>query len=278
MDIKRLHQEEGLGQEFDDFCHVFTVKKRKDGIEITQENRFPYGKIILYTIGVFIALYFDASIWIVILIAFILLDFSVLFIRRVSKSKVLIKHGVISLSKSITGVTYYTKQCGSDEKVYISRDYTKGGTSYAVYLQKEEKSIRLLRLGKLMLTDLNLEDVNSCFEFQVKLKTLKRVTSEKHLKYLLELDNTLSKGGNLGQVEIITNLINLLNRNEILLYCKELNSVNMWGGSGAVWETCHGMSLEEGDVFRSVLKDLLVQMKGDDVLDKRGASTLRFLS
>jgi len=53
------------------------------------------------------------------------------------------------------------------------------------------------------------------------------------LTTLMEL---LKSSGNNAQSDFIYKLIDLLNQNNLSDFVKQINGVDMWGGSGAVWE------------------------------------------
>ncbi|MBP7210584.1 MAG: hypothetical protein KBA02_05255 [Paludibacteraceae bacterium] len=53
------------------------------------------------------------------------------------------------------------------------------------------------------------------------------------LTTLMEL---LKSSGNNAQSDLIYKLIDLLNQNNLSDFVKQINGVDMWGGSGAVWE------------------------------------------
>ena len=57
-----------------------------------------------------------------------------------------------------------------------------------------------------------------------------------YLSILSNIKDWLESSGNKGQVEVIEFLLQYLNQSDIPQFKKLLNSVDMWGGSGAVWE------------------------------------------
>lgn len=78
-----------------------------------------------------------------------------------------------------------------------------------------------------------------------------------------------------GQYEIISYLLDLLDKNNDEAFIKELNSVNMWGGAGAVWEV--GIPQKEVRIiFDRKLIELIDLMESTDVLG-RGIKSLKKL-
>lgn len=53
---------------------------------------------------------------------------------------------------------------------------------------------------------------------------------------LPKVEATLISGNHFGQARVIATLRRLLDENNMEAFITELQSVNMWGGSGAVWE------------------------------------------
>ncbi|ESU18449.1 hypothetical protein FCR2A7T_29750 [Flavobacterium cauense R2A-7] len=58
-------------------------------------------------------------------------------------------------------------------------------------------------------------------------------------EYLIVLNNiesNLTAGELYGQANVIKSIAENLLNNDYLKFIEEINSINMWGGSGAVWE------------------------------------------
>lgn len=56
------------------------------------------------------------------------------------------------------------------------------------------------------------------------------------LLVLTAIKEILQHSANNAQSDFVYKLIDLLNQNNISLFVKLINGVDMWGGSGAVWE------------------------------------------
>lgn len=85
-------------------------------------------------------------------------------------------------------------------------------------------------------------NINSIFKlFRTKKREEKiflLVENEKE-DYLIIFENIvkiLRNGELYGQAEVVENIANILVENDYPKFEKEINSVDMWGGSGAVWE------------------------------------------
>ncbi|HET9570792.1 MAG TPA: hypothetical protein VFP20_05245 [Bacteroidales bacterium] len=84
------------------------------------------------------------------------------------------------------------------------------------------------------------------------------------LKIILQL---LNKYGHNSQAKFIQKLIDLINQQNIILFSKFVNGVDMWGGSGAVWE----VSIEnetEAKAFEDEILKLIGLMEQTEILGK----------
>jgi hypothetical protein len=58
----------------------------------------------------------------------------------------------------------------------------------------------------------------------------------KYLDTLKNIEVILRKGELFGQANVVENLMQNLITEDYQIFIDDINSVNMWGGSGAVWE------------------------------------------
>ncbi|OOV25073.1 hypothetical protein BXU11_16105 [Flavobacterium sp. LM5] len=58
----------------------------------------------------------------------------------------------------------------------------------------------------------------------------------KYLDTLKNIETILRKGELFGQANVVENLMQNLETEDYQIFIDDINSVNMWGGSGAVWE------------------------------------------
>ena len=63
-----------------------------------------------------------------------------------------------------------------------------------------------------------------------------RNTKSKYLDTLKNMEAILRKGELFGQENVVKNLIKNLITEDYQIFIDNINSVDMWGGSGAVWE------------------------------------------
>lgn len=61
-------------------------------------------------------------------------------------------------------------------------------------------------------------------------------TKSKYLDTLKNIETILRKGELFGQANVVENLTQNLETEDYQIFIDDINSVNMWGGSGAVWE------------------------------------------
>ena len=59
---------------------------------------------------------------------------------------------------------------------------------------------------------------------------------QRYVSILTNLNQILISAENHAQAQVIQNLIELLHHKNITGFEKSINSIDMWGGSGAVWE------------------------------------------
>ena len=87
-----------------------------------------------------------------------------------------------------------------------------------------------------------------------KRKTLSISEKEFYLDILHEIRQNLNDAGLLVHANIVGNLILLLEQNKIPQFIKLLNGVDMWGGSGAVWEVYIENKVLASKFERSIIK------------------------
>ena len=88
-----------------------------------------------------------------------------------------------------------------------------------------------------------------------------------YLKLFENIKNILLKNNHQGQARAMLNLIELLQRNQIDLFIKNLNSVDIWGGSGAVWEV-YIEDKPDYILFQTEIIKLINLMEKDNILGR----------
>ena len=101
------------------------------------------------------------------------------------------------------------------------------------------------------------------------------ITYESFLITLTKLVNILSKAELNAQVQVIVSLIDLLKQRKNEKFVNILNSIDMWGGSGAVWEV-HIEDNQNAKKFEMEMINLIDLMEKSNVLG-RGIKPIRKL-
>ena len=97
----------------------------------------------------------------------------------------------------------------------------------------------------------------------------------KYLNTLKNIETILRQNELLGQANFVENAILKLDSNDYEIFVTQMNSVEMWGGSGAVWE----VYIENADMqrkFQTAIIDLINIMEETKILG-RGIKPLRSL-
>lgn len=108
----------------------------------------------------------------------------------------------------------------------------------------------------------------------------KKLSLQEKLKYrniLNDIGEILLRLKFSGQYQVISDLLDLLDKNEDEIFIKELNSVNMWGGAGAVWEV--GILEKKDEIaFMNKLIELIDFMETTNVLGREIKSIKKILN
>jgi hypothetical protein len=86
-----------------------------------------------------------------------------------------------------------------------------------------------------------------------------------YVNVLTYLSNILNKSKNHGQAEVTDKLIELLKQEKFDDFIKLINGVDMWGGSGAVWEVGIGNHIYMRD-FQKTIISLIDLMEKTEIL------------
>src|SRR5690606_34772381 len=96
---------------------------------------------------------------------------------------------------------------------------------------------------------------------------LSQTTCESFLIILIKIAQILNKANLTTQNQVVENLVDLVSQQNDEQFIKLLNSSDMWGGSGAVWE----VYIEDNDCareFETEMIKLINLMEGQNVLGK----------
>ena len=95
--------------------------------------------------------------------------------------------------------------------------------------------------------------------------SLSEVQVEEYRDILTELIASLNKSNNGAHAKIVQNILDTLNEKDYVGVIRKLNSVEMWDGSGAVWEIyIEGIELREH--FESAIIRLISLMERTKIL------------
>ncbi len=87
------------------------------------------------------------------------------------------------------------------------------------------------------------------------------------LSILRTIFQLLNKASHNAQAEFIQKLIGLLEQQNISLFIKLINGVDIWGGAGAVWEV-HFENKSDAKIFESEILKLIKLMEQTKILGK----------
>jgi len=87
------------------------------------------------------------------------------------------------------------------------------------------------------------------------------------LSILGVLSQLLNQTSNNAQAEFIRKLIELIEQQNISLFIKMINGVDMWGGAGAVWEV-YIANKSDAEVFENEILKLINLMEQTKILGK----------
>ncbi len=94
---------------------------------------------------------------------------------------------------------------------------------------------------------------------------------------LIKIEYILSNNGHFGQANFITILQDNLENKEFDEFYKNYNSVDMWGGSGAVWEVYFEDEIKDKE-FSQHLGQLNCLMEKIGNKNERAKSTIKYLN
>ncbi len=93
---------------------------------------------------------------------------------------------------------------------------------------------------------------------------------EDYIPVLTNIEKILRQSKNYGQADVIEKLLILLNNEDLTDFKKLANSVDIWGGAGAVWE----VNVEDNE-FKKNMLDLINLLITDKVLEERTEKSVK---
>ncbi len=76
---------------------------------------------------------------------------------------------------------------------------------------------------------------------------------EEYILILSNLSKILSRNNSIGKKQFIEFLINCLNENQLDKFQREINSLDMWGGAGAVWD----IYIEDENLYKDFKNNII---------------------
>ena len=94
------------------------------------------------------------------------------------------------------------------------------------------------------------------------------MNSEKVSTILQQMNDLLRRSGNTGQADFVSSIRTLLDTDSPDV-TSHLTSVDMWGGSGAVWEVGYFESPDDKRAFWQLVVDLAHEMRSAGIQHER---------
>lgn len=97
------------------------------------------------------------------------------------------------------------------------------------------------------------------------------------IRILIEFLSSVDGGSYFEQMNYLQRVIDLNESKDTSVFIEQINSSELWGGSGSVWESEYGMTTEQRNRFENILLQLLLSMKEKNILEKRAKKVLKVL-
>lgn len=91
------------------------------------------------------------------------------------------------------------------------------------------------------------------------------------------LDN-VGSGLFFDQMNYLQELLDLIENKQYNPFFEKINSAELWGGSGSVWESEYGMTAQQRIVFENILLQLLLSMRKEGIMKQRARRIFKMLS
>ena len=99
------------------------------------------------------------------------------------------------------------------------------------------------------------------------------IECQRYLPILTKIFQILNNSNLIGQKEVIKKLIDYIIKEDTIQFVKFINSIDMWGGSGAVWEVYIENEIEARE-FENELINIINLMEETNILGK-GIKSIR---
>jgi len=100
---------------------------------------------------------------------------------------------------------------------------------------------------------------------------------KKAISNIIEFLNEIDDGAYFVQIGFLYELQDLIDHEKYDLFYERINSVEMWGGSGALWESEYGMTVIQRKQFDILLLNLLSELAFNGKASKRAKAIYKAL-
>jgi len=96
------------------------------------------------------------------------------------------------------------------------------------------------------------------------------------IQEIIDFLNKIDSNAYFSHIGYLNHLVDLIGKNELEEFYKKMDSVEMWGGSGALWESQYGMTDEQQEHFDTLLLKVLNELKNEKRMGKRAKSLYKY--
>lgn len=111
-----------------------------------------------------------------------------------------------------------------------------------------------------------------------KTNYINNITLNRIKEIIKSLINILNSTQNYDQSKFLHTILDDIDKNNVEKLSDKLNSVELWGGSGAVWEVNYNFDKELYNEFKNILIDLLNLLNSERIIGKHAKSAFKVLS
>ncbi|MEJ0101536.1 MAG: hypothetical protein WDO19_02780 [Bacteroidota bacterium] len=94
------------------------------------------------------------------------------------------------------------------------------------------------------------------------------------IHFLSEVDSS----SYFDQMNYLNQLNDLIRNKQYDAFFEKANGSELWGGSGSIWESEYGMSVQQRKIFEGLLISLLKLLKENNKMEKRAKSVFKILT
>ena len=79
------------------------------------------------------------------------------------------------------------------------------------------------------------------------------------------------------QIAYLRELLDLIKNAQNEIFYKKINSIELWGGSGSLWENKYGMTMIQREHFETLLLKLLEELKTTGKIGRQATTVQKIL-